>query len=596
MPTNAPAPEGLQLNLDEVLTLMVQKRHDEVSDRFMKVLEHFNAQVLLSMTPQQQYVVDQFIKVLLYVLSEPTFVISERYVLRYLSFNHLISNLVAMSGTKTTDAYVQILLQQPDNLVKLLTIYNTRNKLKIDRTAIFNVNPELASTWFAFYACTYYSSLVSQIGWDNLREHFSFTDPRLRIRHQIQETYFGSTYAGGDRDRLMKPIVNQTARESLAGAVIQHVNTDRRKIAVISAFWSPNTSVFRNYSALVRSLKPDFHLTFVKLGETNPPEPDIWDQIVTVGSPGRGIDLSPLQNNAFQVAYFPDIGMSDASVMLANMRIAPIQMCSPGHSVSTHGALVDYFMSGQDCELRENPEQNYSERLVLMPGMGVIHNKPNYRPQGHYRKNEVLLVNLPAWCQKVNHPYVQALKKIQQTARTKFKYRLFSGNSLLRSQDFLPFWLSITEQLGHENIEIAPALPYESYMAEMERAEVSFDAFHFGGCNTVSDSLFIGVPMLCWEGDKWYNRIGAEMLRRCGLPELIATNEAEYIEKAVQLLDDEGYRDHLRHKVSQVNLDAAIYSTDDAKYFKSAVNYLIDKHEELRKDGSRDPVRIFRES
>ena len=234
------------------------------------------------------------------------------------------------------------------------------------------MNPELASAWFAFYACTYYSSLVSQIGWDNLREHFSFSDPRLRIRYQIQETYFGSTYAGGDRDRLMKPIVNQTARESLGAATIQRSGTDRRKIVVISAFWSPNTSVFRINAQLISSLKPDFHLTFVKLGEANPPEQNFWDEIKTIGSPGTGIDLGPIQNNDYQVAYFPDIGMSDASVMLANMRIAPIQICSPGHSVSTWGASIDYFMSGDECELPSAPEQNYSERLLLMPGMGSI--------------------------------------------------------------------------------------------------------------------------------------------------------------------------------------------------------------------------------
>ena len=187
---------------------------------------------------------------------------------------------------------------------------------------------------------------------------------------------------------------------------------------------------------------------------------------------------------------------------------------------------------------------------------------------------------------------MQVLRKIQQTAKTKFKVRLFSGNSLLHSQDFLPFWVSITEQLGPENIEVAPALPYEAYMAEMERAEVTFDAFHFGSCNTVSDSLFIGVPMLCWEGDEWYNRIGPAMLRRCGLPELIATNEAEYIEKAVRLLDDEPYRDRLRQKVSQVDLNEAIYSTDEAKYFRNAMHYLIENHEQLQRDACRESIRI----
>ena len=118
-------PAPLELNLDEVLMLLVQKRHDEISERLLRVLEHFNSSTFFSLTQQQQYVIDQFVKVFLYVLSEPTFVISERFVHRYLFQNHLISNLVFMSGFKTTDAHVQILLQQPDNLIKLLTIYNT---------------------------------------------------------------------------------------------------------------------------------------------------------------------------------------------------------------------------------------------------------------------------------------------------------------------------------------------------------------------------------------------------------------------------------------------------------------------------------------
>ena len=81
-------------------------------------------------------------------------------------------------------------------------------------------------------------------------------------------------------------------------------------------------------------------------------------------------DLSKLKENDFQAVYFPDIGMSPHSIFLANMRLAPIQFCSPGHSVSTYGADIDYFITGATVEEPDHPEKNYSERLVLLPERG----------------------------------------------------------------------------------------------------------------------------------------------------------------------------------------------------------------------------------
>jgi hypothetical protein len=587
-------PNSPSFNSDEIITLFLQKRHDDISRKFLEILEHFRVSTLISVSAQEQYFIDQFMKIFLFILSEPMFVISDQFAIPYLSFNHLISNLVAISSMKTTDAHVEILIRQPDNILKLLTILSARNRFQIDRKLIFDTNANIASIWYSFYACSYYSALVSKLGWENLRAHFAYSDPRLRIAHQIQETYFGSTYAGGERDRLAKPVVNQTTREAQAGITIQRGKPNRRKIAIISAFWTPSTSVYRNYSAYVRSLKPDFDLTFVQIGGNPPPEPELWDQVIQLQDPRGGLNLSKLQNNDFQVIYFPDIGMSDGSILLANLRLAPIQVCSPGHSVSTFGAEIDYFISGADVERPENPEGNYSERLVLLPGMGVVHNRPLYERRGLKKTSPFCLVNVPAWCQKLNHPYVQTLRKLLDTTKTKFRLRVFTGNSLLRSNDFIPFHREIVSQLGADNVELAPSLPYPDYMANMEQGDLTLDAYHFGGCNTVSDSLFVGVPMLCWEGEKWYNRIGPEMLRRANLPELIATNEAEYLERAARLIDDEHYRLELKEKILAVDLSTAIYSTEDAPYFRNAMHYLVENHEEMRKERSKEPIRIPR--
>jgi hypothetical protein len=592
--TNTPRPAPVSFNIEELLALLTQKRHDEISQKFLAVLEQFRAVTYFGISPEDQYFIDQFVKVFLFVVSEPTFVISERLFEQFLAYNHVICNIVAISSTRNTDAYLKIVARQPNNIVRLLVLYNARNEMKVDRKAIFDLNPTVASIWFAHYACSYYGALISQVGWENLREHFQFTHPQLRIAHQIQETYFGSTYAGPDCDRRIKPVVNRTVQEHLTPAKIRRVKTDPRKIAVLSAFWLSGTSVYRIFSAMIRALKPDFHLTFVQLSENPPPETDLWDDVRKMGSPGALFSAEALQNNDFQVVHFPDIGMSDSSILLANRRIAPIQLCAPGHPNSTFGSEIDYFMSGEEIEPPDHPEQNYSERLVIMPGLGQVHTRPRYEVQGLKQQNPVCLVNLPAWCQKLNYPYVQTLKKIQAAARGKFKVRLFSGNSLSRCNDYIPFAVELADQLGRENLEVVPNLPYAAYMAEMEKGDLALDAFHFGGGNTVSDNLFIGVPMICWEGDQWYNRTGPAILRRATVPELIVSTEQDFIDLAVKLIDDSSYRESLREKLKSLDLDRLIYFTDDAPYLNKAIHYLIDNHEQLQGDQSREPIRIPR--
>jgi len=45
------------------------------------------------------------------------------------------------------------------------------------------------------------------------------------------------------------------------------------------------------------------------------------------------------------------------SILLANLRLAPIQIASLGHSASTWGADIDYFLSGVEAELPVNPDR-----------------------------------------------------------------------------------------------------------------------------------------------------------------------------------------------------------------------------------------------
>ncbi|WP_313951167.1 tetratricopeptide repeat protein, partial [Accumulibacter sp.] len=69
------------------------------------------------------------------------------------------------------------------------------------------------------------------------------------------------------------------------------------------------------------------------------------------------------------VIFYPEIGMSSISYFLAAHRLAPLQVASWGHPITTGLASIDLFLSG---ELLESPDADahYRERLVRLPGTG----------------------------------------------------------------------------------------------------------------------------------------------------------------------------------------------------------------------------------
>ncbi len=570
-------------NSVQMLELYMKGEHEKLSEQFITIFTYFHNTTYYALTPFEQFFLNCFIKNFLFIFTQPDFRVHDSHIAAYIRFNRVISNIVYLSSTKNTDAYLEVLRDQQSNFVKILTLYSARNTVQFDRKLFFDTNAELASLWYLIYSYIFYPGLLTKTSFDNLREHFQFKHPKLRIFSEIQEVYFGATYADGLGDRDIKGVVNLSMREVIANKATRIVNTPKRKkVAVFSACWFSTHSVYRNYYAYLKAIKDDYELIFFQLGRYNEQEKSLFKESHVIDIIDGLPDLSKLRENDFHIAYYPDIGMSPHSIFLANMRLAPIQICSPGHSVSTWGADIDYFITGIDVEEKVDPQQHYSERLVLLPGMGVIHNKPLYTVQGIKKNTSDFVINCPWTCQKVNYPFLQTLRKIIEGTKKQFKLRLFIGASSYRQNDHLPFARELIAILGEKNVELHHSLDYVNYMARMEGADLLIDSFHFGGCNTISDSLWLRLPTVTWEGTKWYNRIGSQMLRLIGLDECIATNEEEYLRIVLKMINDDRYRESIRQRVVSADLENTIYSTEEGKYFLNAFDQIVANHDQYR--------------
>jgi hypothetical protein len=576
----------------EMMGLYAARRFDELSEKFLGVLAHYEQSDQTALSPGEQHFLNAFTKHFLYLFTQADFEISERHARPFLARNLTISNLVAVSSFRTTDAHLELLrVEDPNSFTKVLTLFSARNSVGFDRRRFFDLDPVLASFWYSAYCQIFHSGLIGERVCRNLREHFEFRDDRLTFRYEPQEAFFGSTYLDGECDRLIKPVVNRSYRQ-LAGEVRVRNSPNPRKIAILSGVWAPKHSVYRNYAHYVRALRGKYHLTFVQLGDygLNVDE-SAFDEILRVGRTGNVTDIAPIISNDFQVAYFPDVGMTPESIALANMRLAPIQMASPGHSVSTFGAEIDYFISGATVEVPDNPERHYSERLVLLPDCGVIHNRPLYEPRGGVKSVPEFVINCPAFSHKMNARYCRLLQRVIAESKLPLRIRLFVGSTLAGQANVLPFQRELHDILRGARIEVIGNRTYENYMALMEEGDISIDSFHFGGCNTIADSLFLRIPTVTYEGDKWYNRIGSQMLRMAGVPELIAENDDEYVRLVTRLIHDDAFRAGIRERLVAADLDATIFNAATADCFRKTVDFLIENHERLSREPERRVLR-----
>ena len=367
-----------------------------------------------------------------------------------------------------------------------------------------------------------------------------------------------------------------------------------KKLALLSSCWYPSHSVYRPSFGYLKELK-GYHKTFFQLGAYGPQmDASIFDEVKQLSIVNGTLNIDPLLVNDFMVAYFPDIGMSKESIMLANLRFAPIQICMLGHPVSTFGAHIDYFISGADTE-PANPERNYSERLVLLPGTGAVHNRPLYEPTGRKKSVPEIVINCPWSPMKMNARYCQGtLGELVKRSPKPLRFRVFSGAALTRHNDYIPFQRDLTAALRGAQVEVLAGLPYPHYMLMMEEGDLTIDSYHFGGSNVVSDSLFLRKPTVTWEGDHWYSRIGTQMLRSLDLGELTATDEEQFLEIVLHLIGDDEYRDRITVGLREADLDSTVFTTADARYMTNAIDFLVENHERLKNDPDRSPIYISR--
>jgi len=99
-----------------------------------------------------------------------------------------------------------------------------------------------------------------------------------------------------------------------------------------------------------------------------------------------------------------------------------------------------------------------------------------------------------------------------------------------------------------EQLEFRGHTTGADYWREFADIDLALDPSPCPGGTTSCDALASGVPVLTQWGYDFFSRIGVPVVLPCGLPELIADDWDDYVQRALDLTADAGALDALRRK------------------------------------------------
>jgi predicted O-linked N-acetylglucosamine transferase (SPINDLY family) len=217
---------------------------------------------------------------------------------------------------------------------------------------------------------------------------------------------------------------------------------------------------------------------------------------------------------------------------------APVQITWLGYPNTTGMPVMDYRLTDDIADPVGEEDKYHSETLIRLPGGFLCYRPPDDAPD---------VSGLPArQTGRITFGSFNNLPKINEAVIALWSRLLLQvpeSGLLLKSRQFADehvrqrfLGLFSANRVASERIRLLPRTPSTAgHLASYHKVDIGLDPFPYNGTTTTCEALWMGVPVITLRGDRHAGRVGASILTRVGLEELIAESEAQYVEIGMKL-------------------------------------------------------------
>jgi protein O-GlcNAc transferase len=248
-------------------------------------------------------------------------------------------------------------------------------------------------------------------------------------------------------------------------------------------------------------------------------------------------------------------------------RPAPVQVSYLGYQNTTGMSAIDYRLTDGHADPPGRGEAFYTEELLRLPNQFFCYRPPDASPQVNplpaSASGRITLASLNHINKLTSQAFATWARILSLVPDSRLLVLAYAGGQLetnLRT-------VMARHGVDGRRLEVVDKRPRYEYLRLHQRIDLALDTFPFNGHTTVCDALWMGVPSIMLEGDRYASRFGGVALRAVGLGELVARDVEEYVRLAVawsgNLARLAELRQELRSSVQVSPLvDAAAFARD----------------------------------
>ena len=378
--------------------------------------------------------------------------------------------------------------------------------------------------------------------------------PVRQPEFEIGATPFFLAYYG----RNPRPLLTKVARACRAVYPTQtecgrklFANGKRLRIGFISAHFYEH-SVGKTLYGFIRDLpRESYEVLVFALA----PRADRINELLR-GAADRYVELpldlpcarEAIARENLDIAFFADLGMDPVTYFLAFWRLAPLQLATWGHSVTSGIDTIDYYVSHDVVEI-PGAQEHYSEKLIRLPGYFVPRYLKPSVPQPAPPAGGKRRYHCPQNLFKLHPDFDAALKAILE--------RDAEAEIVLVDSD-RPWTAQLRERLQRTlgvhaaRVRIAPRMTHPQFLEHLAGADVVLDPFYFGGWNSSCDAFALGLPIATLPGFLLPGRYTLGLYREMGIEGCIARSPEEYVDIALGLARDGDVRETIRARADRL--------------------------------------------
>jgi len=213
---------------------------------------------------------------------------------------------------------------------------------------------------------------------------------------------------------------------------------------------------------------------------------------------------------------------------------APVQVSWLGYFATTGVAAMDYFIA-DPWTLPPEQEAYFSERIWRLPETRLCFTPPDAQLEVNALPalgNGCVTFGCFNNLSKMNDAVVALWARVLHAvpgSRLFLKYQQL-GEVSVRQRTCERF---AAHGIDSGRLIFEGYVPRGSYLQAYHRVDIGLDPFPFPGGTTTVEALWMGVPVLTLQGERFLSRQGVGLLMNAGLPDWIAADADDYVARAV---------------------------------------------------------------